>query len=164
VLSLPFDIPRWWEVFVAVSTALLYGDFWLTQNEQYREFKKVVILEDAESLLMQRGADNQENLSNLLNISDGFLGEMLKLHVICTINCPMDKIDPAILRPGRLLAMREFVRLSPVQAALLAGAKRFSLNEQADYSLAEMYHGRSCPSPRRQFLGFSSKEASSKRC
>jgi hypothetical protein len=90
-------------------------DFWTEQNEEYKRFKKVVILEDAESLLMQRASDNQVNLSNLLNISDGFLGEMLKLHVICTINCPLAKIDPAILRPGRLVAMREFVRLSVSQ-------------------------------------------------
>ena len=115
-------------------------NFWLSQNEKYQTFKKVVILEDAEWLLMQRGADNQEGLSNLLNISDGFLGELLKLHVICTVNCPMDKIDPAILRPGRLLAIREFARIPPAQAGLLARAKNLPINPQEDYSLAELYH------------------------
>lgn len=115
-------------------------NFWLDQNERYQKFKKVVILEDAESLLMQRCTDNQESLSNLLNISDGFLGELLKLHVICTVNCPIDKIDPAILRPGRLLAIREFLRLPPTQAGLLARAKSLSINPQEDYSLAELYH------------------------
>ena len=112
----------------------------MEQNEGHERFKKVVILEDAESLLMQRASDNQVNLSNLLNISDGFLGEMLKLHVICTVNCPIDKIDPAILRPGRLVAMREFGRLSVAQALLLARTKNLSINPQDNYSLAELYN------------------------
>ena len=50
--------------------------FWMEQDEGHERYKKVVLLEDAESLLMQRASDNQVNLSNLLNISDGFLGEI----------------------------------------------------------------------------------------
>ena len=129
-------------------------NFWLEQSERYRKFKKVVILEDAESLLMQRGADNQENLSNLLNISDGFLGEILKMHVICTINCPFDKIDSAILRPGRLVAMREFVKLSATQARLLAGSKNLSIDPQDNYSLAELYNGDCQAQSPKRALGF----------
>jgi hypothetical protein len=129
-------------------------NFWLEQNERYNKFKKVVILEDAESLLMQRGADNQESLSNLLNISDGFLGEMLKMHVVCTINCPLDKIDSAILRPGRLVGMRQFLRLSPAQATLLARTKSLAIDPQDNYSLAELYNdGREANSVKR-ILGF----------
>jgi hypothetical protein len=132
-------------------------DFWTEQNEEYKRFKKVVILEDAESLLMQRAADNQVNLSNLLNISDGFLGEMLKMHVICTINCPLDKIDPAILRPGRLVAMREFVRLSMPQAMLLARTKNLSINPQDNYSLAELYNSECEGNSVNRTLGFAAR-------
>jgi hypothetical protein len=128
--------------------------FWMEQHDGCKRFKKVVILEDAESLVMQRASDNQANLSNLLNISDGFLGEMLKMHVICTINCRLDRIDPAILRPGRLVAMREFVRLSLAQALLLARTKRLSIDPRANYSLAELYNSHcEAQSPKRT-LGF----------
>jgi hypothetical protein len=132
-------------------------DFWMEQNEEYKGFKKVVILEDTESLLMQRAIDNQVNLSNLLNISDGFLGEMLKMHVICTINCPLEKIDPAILRPGRLVAMREFVRLSMRQAMLLARAKNLSINPQDNYSLAELYNSECEANSVNRTLGFAAR-------
>lgn len=76
----------------------------------------MVIIEDAETLLMQRASDNHDALSNLLNIADGFLGAFLNLQIICTINTPIDKIDPALLRPGRLLASYTFKRLSFEQA------------------------------------------------
>ena len=131
--------------------------FWMEQDEGHERFKKVVILEDAESLLMQRATDNQVNLSNLLNISDGFLGEMLKLHVICTINCPIDKIDPAILRPGRLVAMREFGRLSVAQALLLARTKNLSINPQDNYSLAELYNSECEANSVNRTLGFAAR-------
>jgi len=55
------------------------------------------------------------------------------------VNCPIEKLDPAIVRPGRLLACREFKRLNPEQAQMLAAAKGLNLPEQADYSLAEIY-------------------------
>jgi hypothetical protein len=131
-------------------------DFWMSEHEEFSRMRKVVILEDAESLLMQRASDNQANVSNLLNVADGFLGELLRMQVICTINCPIERIDPAIVRPGRLLSSREFVRLPAAQAKVLAAAKNLSLNPQKDYSLAELYNGKSqMPEPASQ-LGFPS--------
>src|SRR5881398_258086 len=88
---------------------------------------------------MQRGADNRQKVANLLNVSDGLLAEFLQTHLICTVNCPIEKLDPAIVRPGRLLACREFMRLSREQAQKLADAKGLVLPDQGDYSLAEIY-------------------------
>jgi Cdc6-like AAA superfamily ATPase len=115
-------------------------DFWMIEQEMYPKLRKIVILEDAESLLMERASDNQASVSNLLNISDGFLGDVLRVHVICTINCPIDRIDPALLRPGRLVAMREFARLSATDATALARAKGLPLSRESDCSLAEIYN------------------------
>jgi hypothetical protein len=115
-------------------------DFWLSQNEFNANQRRVVIIEDAEPLLMQRAADNHDSLSNLLNIADGFLGAFLNLQIICTINTPIDKIDPALLRPGRLLAKYTFRRLSFEQAQRLAAAKALTISVQQSYSLAEIYN------------------------
>jgi SpoVK/Ycf46/Vps4 family AAA+-type ATPase len=115
-------------------------DFWLSQNEFHANQRRVVIIEDAEPLLMQRAADNHDSLSNLLNIADGFLGALLNLQIICTINTPIDKIDPALLRPGRLLAKCTFNRLSFEQAQKLAKAKSLTISVQESYSLAEIYN------------------------
>ena len=80
-------------------------------------------------------------MSNLLNVADGFLGEHLKLHVVATTNAPVRELDAALLRPGRLMGIREFRRLTRPEAQRLAEAKGLPLAEQDDYSLAELYCG-----------------------
>jgi ATPase family associated with various cellular activities (AAA) len=115
-------------------------DFWIDQNERYTKLTKIVVLEDAEGVLAQRHGENQEPLSNLLNIGDGFLGDFLRLHVICTINARIDKLDPAVLRPGRLIAAREFQKLPWIDAKRLADARGITLTRQnEEHSLAEIY-------------------------
>jgi SpoVK/Ycf46/Vps4 family AAA+-type ATPase len=116
-------------------------DFWLRINNISTECKKIVVLEDAEDLLMERGADNRAKVSALLNIGDGLMSDYLQLHLLCTVNCPMDKLDPAITRPGRLTAVREFRRLDRKQAERIANVKAIALPDQDDYSLAEIYRG-----------------------
>src|SRR5262249_7025054 len=64
--------------------------FWQTQNAQHSERVKVIVIEDAERLLLRRDSENSEAVSSLLNIADGLLGRMLRLHVICSINARME--------------------------------------------------------------------------
>jgi ATPase family associated with various cellular activities (AAA) len=128
-------------------------DFWVSENTRYEDKLKVAIIEDAETLLMERASDNHDSLSNLLNLADGFLGAFLKLHLICTINTPIEKLDPAVMRPGRLLARQTFNRLTPQEAQTLAAVKGLKIRAQESYSLAEIYNGDSDsakeqPSPR----------------
>src|SRR5205823_1548698 len=52
-------------------------EFWAREESVSKSCSRVIIVEDAESLLMQRAADNGYELSSLLNISDGLLGEFL---------------------------------------------------------------------------------------
>jgi SpoVK/Ycf46/Vps4 family AAA+-type ATPase len=61
-----------------------------------------LILEDADSSLVQRAMDNANLVGDLLNLSDGFLGELANLHIFATVNAKKTDIDPALLRPGRL--------------------------------------------------------------
>lgn len=131
-------------------------DFWISENNNYGDKLKIVIIEDAETLLMQRGSDNHDSLSNLLNIADGFLGSFLKLHVICTVNTAIEKLDPAVMRPGRLLAQQTFNRLSPEQARILATAKGLNISLQESYSLAEIYNqnGETVPADSNRSAGF----------
>lgn len=113
--------------------------FWIRESEMSPDAKRVVVLEDAEDLLMQRGPDNATKVSSLLNVADGLLGEFLQMHLICTVNCAIDRLDSAITRPGRLVAYREFRRLKRTEAQRLAESKGITLPEQEDYSLAEIY-------------------------
>ena len=116
-------------------------EFWLQINRISTVRKKIVVLEDAEDLLTERAVDNQAKVSALLNIGDGLMSDYLQLHLLCTVNCPLDKLDPAITRPGRLTAVREFRRLDRKHAERIATAKAITLPKQDDYSLAEIYRG-----------------------
>jgi ATP-dependent 26S proteasome regulatory subunit len=68
---------------------------------------------------MTRGSDNRELVAAILNLTDGLLADFLRLHIICTINCASSDIDPALLRPGRLLCHRIFSRLNYADALRL---------------------------------------------
>jgi len=132
--------------------------FWAHERHIYADRKLVVILEDAESVLMMRASDNREQASALLNLSDGMLGDFLRLQIICTINCRMTDVDPAFLRPGRLLCHRFFGRLDPAQAGRLAASLGQTLADAPDYSLAEVFSGSASPRPSRISLGFGAAE------
>jgi len=125
-----------------VLSAPQFVDFWLKQNREHKGKAKLAIIEDAENLLLPRDERSRAQVSNLLNIGDGFLGEHLKLHVVATTNVPMRKMDEAVLRPGRLMGTREFRRLTRAEALRLAQAKGLALANPADtWSLAEIYNG-----------------------
>lgn len=68
----------------------------------------VFILEDSESLLKPRENHHNPAMQSLLNISDGILGDSLKLKFICTFNTDLQNIDKAILRKGRMKIKYEF--------------------------------------------------------
>lgn len=71
----------------------------------------IILIEDAEPLLVSREDDyntRTTGITNLLNITDGLLNDILNIAVICTFNTDIKSIDSALLRPGRLLARKQF--------------------------------------------------------
>lgn len=100
----------------------------------------VLLIEDAEPLLAKRQEGVRiQGVTNLLNMSDGLLNDMLKLQIICTFNVDLRKLDSALLRPGRLIARKEFKPLSVLDANLLA--QRLGIKHHFDKpaTLAEVY-------------------------
>jgi len=140
----------------AVLTSPEFVGFWVHQNRRHEGKRKIVIFEDAEDLLLQRDSESRGKVSNLLNATDGFLSDQLRLHIIATVNCPLNQLDPAVIRPGRLIGYREFRRLTREEAQQLAAAEGLSLADGPDHSLAEVYstpaHGLNAPATRQ--LGF----------
>jgi len=114
--------------------------FWVGENK-LSKLRNVLVLEDAESILLRREGDNRERVAALLNLTDGVMGDALGLHIVCTLNSDLADLDPALLRPGRLLAQREFSPLSAVAAERLC---RHLGRPRADpgggMSLAEIFH------------------------
>jgi hypothetical protein len=72
----------------------------------------VLIIEDAEKVVKNRnGNGNETAVSNLLNLSDGILGDCLKTQIVATFNTERQLIDKALLRKGRLIAEYKFDNL-----------------------------------------------------
>jgi hypothetical protein len=80
----------------------------------------VLIIEDAENIIMQRQPGSDSAVSNLLNISDGLLSDFLNVQIICTFNSSLSVVDSALLRKGRLIAKYEFGKLSIPKAQRLS--------------------------------------------
>lgn len=135
--------------------------FWAELAEKRPEGKRtVLIVEDAEALIQAREqvTGYQASLvSNLLNCTDGILGQALGLHVVATFNTHVDKIDPALLRSGRLKTFREFGLLPRAEAEALATKLGRQLEvEREAYSLAEVYCGKPVkPEEEAPAVGFS---------
>lgn len=72
----------------------------------------ILIIEDAENIIKSRKTNHNQTVSNLLNLTDGILSDLLKIQVICTFNCEVSSIDSAFLRKGRLVALYKFEALS----------------------------------------------------
>jgi SpoVK/Ycf46/Vps4 family AAA+-type ATPase len=109
----------------------------------------ILLIEDAEPLLESRdgSADGRSTgISNLLNITDGILNDILGLMVIATFNIEISKIDSALLRPGRLLARKEFKKMDELQTENLAAALGIEKPEtdlnKYPITLAEFYNNR----------------------
>jgi hypothetical protein len=104
----------------------------------------VMILEDAEKALTKRSLSDQPSLvSTLLNMTDGILGDVLKLNVIVTYNCDRQDIDEALLRKGRLKAEYSFQGLKKHQAAKLIKTLDLDIKADDNMTLADIYYAKS---------------------
>ena len=98
----------------------------------------VLIIEDAENIIMQRQQGSDSAASNLLNISDGLLSDFLKVQIICTFNSALSVVDTALLRKGRLIAKYEFGKLSIPKAQKLSEYTGSKLQVPMPMTVAEV--------------------------
>lgn len=78
---------------------------------------KLLILEDSgEFLLPDARQQMGQGLSRLLNASDGLIGQGLRSTFLITTNEPMNKLHPAVSRPGRCAAQIEFGEFTQEEA------------------------------------------------
>ncbi len=91
----------------------LSGPEFLSFLTSEKKENQIFIIEDAENVLKSREVSDfsSNSVANLLNISDGILGDILQLKFILTFNAPIHSIDTALLRKGRLFLDYEFDRL-----------------------------------------------------
>jgi len=109
---------------------------WVNDNEK----SCIVLIEDAEPLLVSRNTDRNIGITNLLNLTDGLLNDIFGIQIIATFNTTLDELDEALLRPERLTARKEF-RVLPKERSLEL-AKKLKIKEDLiknDMTLADIY-------------------------
>jgi hypothetical protein len=100
----------------------------------------VLLIEDAEPLLARRQEGVRiQGITNLLNMSDGILNDLLNIQIICTFNIGVKKLDSALLRPGRLIARKEFKPLSVIDANRLGQRIGLKHHFKTPATLGEIY-------------------------
>ncbi len=98
----------------------------------------ILVIEDAENIIMERRYSSQSSVSNLLNISDGLLSDCLNVQIVCTFNSEIGLVDSALLRKGRLIARYEFGKLSVEKANRLGRHLGLSAGFTKPITLAEI--------------------------
>lgn len=98
----------------------------------------VVIIEDAERIIMDRKHSPDSSVSSLLNISDGLLADFLKIQLICTFNNSLTLVDSALLRKGRLIAKHEFGKLTIAESQRLSAHLGFDTTVNKPMTIAEI--------------------------
>lgn len=99
---------------------------------------RLLIAEDADRYVR---ADTQSRdnagLDRLLNVADGILGQGTRLLILLTTNSELETLHPALVRPGRCLAVTDFHRFSAAEASdWLAGSGAVPVGGE---TLAELY-------------------------
>lgn len=92
---------------ITEPTFLNFMSEWVSDNSG----KTYLLIEDAEPLLESRNQGRNLGITNLLNLTDGILNDVLNLQIIATFNTKLTNIDTALLRSGRLVARKEFKNL-----------------------------------------------------
>lgn len=116
----------------------------------------VVIVEDAENIIMDRKASGNSSVSNLLNISDGLLADFLNVQLICTFNSSVAMVDSALMRKGRLIAKYEFGKLSIPKAQRLSNHLKFDTIIDRSMTVAEIsnQHEKEVETKQVEVIGF----------
>ena len=105
-------------------------------GEDDGEAWRLLVVEDADELLRADAKDRVgQALSRLLNLSDGILGQGIRVLVLITTNEPIGRLHPAVIRPGRCLIETEFGRFDRAEAEAWFGD---GLPAGSDFSLAEL--------------------------
>lgn len=79
----------------------------------------IIVIEDAEDILISRDESGYSGIAMLLNLTDGLLGDSLGIQIIATFNTNISNVDKALLRKGRLIAIYEFKPLCLEKTVLL---------------------------------------------
>lgn len=102
----------------------------------------ILHIEDADAAVRDRKAGNFRILTDILNLGDGLLGQMLDIRIIASTNAKKIELDDAVTRPGRMCRHSTLNDLPHEHAKAvltrLTDGKTTEL-KKGSHSLAELY-------------------------
>lgn len=110
----------------------------LVNGRNTEERWRLIVIEDSGEFLKKDAKDaNGQSFGRLLNLTDGLVGQGLRLILLITTNEPFGDLHPAISRPGRCLSHLEFGAFPPEE-----GTKWLGQKVSEDMTLADLYEAR----------------------
>jgi hypothetical protein len=146
-----------------VNAMVTYDDKVLAKDEFFVNYltdeeHDALIVEDADVFLAPREDGENTMMSKFLNVSDGLIKITNKKMIFTTNITQLNKIDAALLRPGRCFEAVEFRELTPDEAAAAAHAAGVAPQDwstQRAWSLAQIFNHSEQPMPSQRFrIGF----------
>ncbi len=140
----------WCDFHVVVDPDIFFGedssyliDILFLEPRRDRDGKpkaRLIVLEDAGELVAADArAETGQALSRLLNVTDGLLGQGLNLCTLITTNEPIDRLHPAVLRPGRCAAQIEVPELDVATANRWLKRHDYTECVSAPLTLAQLF-------------------------
>ena len=100
----------------------------------------ILIIEDAENIVRERSGQSHQAVANLLNLSDGILSDCLSIQVVCSFNSDLTRVDPALMRKGRLIAKHYFDKIPVERAKKIVEKEGLNFEVAGAMTLAEIYY------------------------
>ena len=127
-------------IILSTTFTSVLGDSSFTRFALSQLLDSILIIEDGESVLKAREVNpNPLAVSNILNITDGILGNLLQLKIVITLNS-LYNIDQALFRKGRLKARYTFENLDSEKATALSAKLGINKKYTSPISLADVYN------------------------
>ena len=99
-----------------LNAIITYDEKLMKDDGFFLEFitgdKDVLIIEDADTLIYDREKDDNSIMSKILNVSDGIIKNVEKKIIFSTNITDINRIDSALMRPGRCFDTLDFRKLS----------------------------------------------------
>jgi len=132
------------------ESAITYEDSTLEKDCLFIEFMtsdtlELLILEDSDILLQKRKEGNR-TMNKLLNVSEGLIKNRRKKLIFTSNETDIDRIDEALIRPGRCFGTVLFRELSYPEICLAAKAAGVDPpSEDRSYPLGELFNRTTSP-------------------
>lgn len=130
-----------------LNAAVTFEEKIMTNDAYYINYMSssksdIMVIEDADVILHSRSREDNKVMSKLLNVSDGLVPLLSKKIIFSTNLEEVDKIDSAIMRPGRCFDVIQFRPLDRNEA--FAARKKAGLppldDGKREYVLSEIFN------------------------